>query len=89
MKPAIIFLLLVVVLAPSACQWNGNAAPLGRDFGDTTSHNISQHVIDPEPVHIGSGAPAMDGERAKSAVDRYRSGRVLAPQAESTGGGGL
>ena len=88
MKRAVILLPLGLTFALSACQWNRNAPSLGRDFGNTTSHNISRHIMHPDPVHAGYGAPALDGERATSAVDRYRRGGDLAPEAESIRGGG-
>ncbi len=86
MKRALVFLPIVLTFAVSACQWNRNAPPLGRDFGNATSHNMSQHIINPDPVTAGYGAPALDGERASGAIERYKSGDVLAPEAETTGG---
>jgi len=85
MKRICVFLPVVLTLAVSACQWNRNAAPLGGDFGDATSHNMAQQIINPEPVTAGYGAPALDGLRAKGAVERYESGSVIAPTEESTG----
>ncbi len=86
MKRALVLLPIVLTFAVSACQWNRNLPPLGRDFGNATSHNMSQHIINPDPVTAGYGAPALDGERAIGAIDRYKSGQVEAPEAESTGG---
>lgn len=84
MKRAIPFLPLVLILAVSAC--NRNAVPLGRDFGNATEYNMSQQIINPEPAYAGYGAPALDATRASGAVQRYKSGSVIAPSAESTGG---
>ncbi len=78
---------LVLMLAVSACEENRNIAPLGVDFGNATTHNLSQHIINPEPVTAGYGAPALHGLRAQGVLDRYTSGSVIAPSAESTSGG--
>ncbi len=88
MKRALVFLPIVLTFAVSACQWNRNAPHLGRDYGNATNHNMSQHIINPDPVTAGYGAPALDGERASGAIERYKSGDVLAPEAETTGGAG-
>ncbi len=85
MKPIIATLPLVLVLAVSACEVNRNIPPLGKDFGNATTHNLSQHIINPEPVTAGYGAPALHGERAKGAIDRYKSGTVIRPDEEAAG----
>ncbi len=87
MKRAIAFLPFVLMIAVSACE-NRNVPPLGRDFGNATQHNMSQHIINPDPVTAGYGAPALDGTRAKDVMERYKGGSVTAPEAESTGGAG-
>ncbi len=86
MKPIIATLPLVLMFAVSACEVNRNIPPLGKDFGNATTHNLSQHIINPEPVTAGYGAPAFHGVRAKGAMDRYTGGSVLAPSVEDTGG---
>ncbi len=86
MKRALVILPIVLTFAVSACQWNRNVPPLGRDFGNANSHNMSQHIINPDPVTAGYGAPALDGVRASGAIERYKAGEVLAPEAEATGG---
>jgi type IV pilus biogenesis protein CpaD/CtpE len=86
MKRALVLLPIVLTFAVSACQWNRNAPPLGRDFGNANNHNMSQHIINPDPVTAGYGAPALDGERAGDVIERYKGGSVLEPEAESTGG---
>ncbi len=84
MKRSIIFLPLVLTFAVSACELNRNVPPLGRDFGNATLHNMSLHIINPEPATAGYGAPALDGDRAKGAIERYKSGTVIAPTEDST-----
>ncbi len=86
MKQALVFLPIVLTFAVSACQWNRNIPPLGRDFGNATSSNMSQQIINPDPVTAGYGAPALDGERAGGAIGRYKAGNVIAPEVDSTGG---
>jgi hypothetical protein len=85
MKRVFVFIPVALTLAVSACETNRNAIPLGRDFGDATSHNFSQHIINPEPVTAGYGAPALDGKRATGAIERYETGSVIAPDEESIG----
>jgi hypothetical protein len=71
---------LVLMLAVSACVQNRNIPPMGKDFGNATTHNLSQHIINPEPVTAGYGAPAYDGERVKGAMQRYKTGSVTEPE---------
>ena len=74
---------LVLMLAVSACVENRNIPPLGKDYGNATTHNLSQHIVNPEPVTAGYGAPAYDGVRAGSAMERYKSGSVTEPDYRS------
>ncbi len=85
MKRVLVFLPIVLTIAVSACE-NRNAPPLGRDFGNAINHNMSQHIINPDPVYAGYGAPALDGERAKGAFERYKTGSVIQPEEESVAG---
>ena len=84
MKRIIATLPFVLILAVSACE-NRNVPPLGKDFGNATEHNLSQHIINPDPVTAGYGAPALHGERAKGAFDRYKTGEVITPEEEKIG----
>jgi hypothetical protein len=77
---------LVLMFAVSACEQNRNLPPLGDDFGNATTHNFSQHIINPEPVTANYGAPALNGLRAKGVIDRYTSGTVIKPTNEETSG---
>ncbi len=85
MKRIIATLPLVLMLAVSGCAENRNIPPLGKDFGNATTHNFSQHIINPEPVTAGYGAPALYGPRAVGVLGRYKSGSVIQPDEESTG----
>ena len=81
MKRIIATLPFVLILAVSACE-NRNIPPLGKDFGNATEHNLSQHIINPDPVTAGYGAPALHGERATGVFERYKEGEVIAPEEE-------
>jgi hypothetical protein len=85
MKRIIATLPLVLMLAVSACAENRNIPPLGKDFGNATTHNFSQQIINPEPVTASYGAPALYGARATGVMERYKSGSVIQPDEESIG----
>ena len=85
MKPIIATLPLILMLAVSACELNRNIPPLGKDFGNATSQNLSQQIINPQPVTAGYGAPALHGERATGVLDRYKTGTVIQPEEDSIG----
>jgi hypothetical protein len=81
MKRIIAILPLVLLFAVSAC--NRNIPPLGEDFGNATIHNFSQHIVNPDPVTAGYGAPALNGTRAAGVIERYTSGSVIQPDTDS------
>ena len=85
MKRIIAILPLVLLFAVSACSANRNIPPLGEDFGNATIHNFSQHIVNPDPVTAGYGAPALDGTRSAGAMDRYKTGSVITPSEGSAG----
>ena len=74
---------VVFILAVSACEVNRNIPHLGEDFGNATTHNFSQQIVNPEPVTAGYGAPALDGKRAAGVIERYTSGSVTQPDTDS------
>jgi hypothetical protein len=45
---------------------------------------MAVQVIDPNPANAGSGAPDLEGERARVAIDRYRGAATLAPVTTTT-----
>jgi type IV pilus biogenesis protein CpaD/CtpE len=59
-------------------------APLNAGFGDAYHHNMAVQVIDPNPANAGSGAPDLEGERARIAIDRYRGAATLIPEETTT-----
>ena len=83
MKRIIAILPLVLLFVVSACAENRNIPPLGKDFGNATIHNFSQHIVNPDPVTAGYGAPALNGTRAAGVMDRYTSGSVIQPDTDS------
>ena len=73
-----------LLFAVAACaQWQ-NKEPLGRDYGDAMSHNLSVQVIDPAPDLEGKEIPDMAGTRASGAIDRYDTGTVIEPESIDT-----
>jgi type IV pilus biogenesis protein CpaD/CtpE len=76
--------LMAGVFSLAACA--DTTAPLNTGFGDAYYHNMAVQVIDPNPANAGSGAPALEGERARVAIDRYRGSKVLVPEATTTSG---
>ena len=69
-------------VALTACA--DTQSPLNPGFGDAYQHNMAVQVIDPNPANAGSGAPDLEGERARVAIDRYRGAATLAPITTTT-----
>jgi type IV pilus biogenesis protein CpaD/CtpE len=74
---------VAVLLGLAACA--DTRAPMNPGFGNATEHNMAVHVIDPTPANAGSGAPELEGERARIAIDRYRGAATIAPETTTTG----
>ena len=73
-----------LLFAVAACtQWQ-NKEPLGRDYGNATTHNLSVQVIDPAPDLEGKEIPDMAGPRASGAVSRYNTGTEIQPESIDT-----
>jgi type IV pilus biogenesis protein CpaD/CtpE len=70
-------LLLLSALALAACSDVNPREPLSRDFGNSVNANIAAQVVNPAPAPGGSAE--MDGQRADSAIARYRAGKVIPP----------
>ncbi len=60
-------------------------ATLGHDYGNAVRHNMSVHIINPEP---SAEPPVHDGARAGHAIERYRTGTVIEPVGVETTGTG-
>ncbi len=82
---ASLLLLLLLALSVGGCRPT-SAVPPGPIFGNATRHNMSQHIVNPEPAPVDVPAPAMDGERAKAAMERYRTGAVIEAEVVPTDG---
>jgi hypothetical protein len=58
-------------------------AMLGHDFGNAVRHDMSVHIINPEP---SAEPPVYDGGRARLAIERYRTRTVAEPVEVETSG---
>jgi hypothetical protein len=47
--------------------------------GDAMRTNLVTHMVDPWPAHAANRNIAFNGEKMQSAVDRYRTNRVIPP----------
>lgn len=70
MKKTAVILPFVLGLALAACE-NRNAQPLNPSHGNAVNHNVSLHVINPEP-YTGTEPPEMDGVRAAENYKNYK-----------------
>ncbi len=82
MKTALTASSIALLFFVAGCQ---HLQPLGRDFSNSVHHNMSMHIIDPAPSYEGREVPDMEGERAEGAKERYDTGSVEEPEAESLG----
>jgi type IV pilus biogenesis protein CpaD/CtpE len=76
--------LLTVAAALGLVACSDTQAPLNAGFGDAYYHNIAVQVIDPAPANAGSGPTDLEGERARIAIDRYRSSTTIVPEDTAT-----
>ena len=79
-----IFLMATAALALAACTNKTPQMDLNTGFGDAYYHNIAAQVINPNPANAGSGAPDLEGQRARIAIDRYDTTTTIAPVATTT-----
>jgi hypothetical protein len=74
----------------------GRRDTLSLGAGDAVASNIIAQTIDPWPRAAGNRNIAFNGDRMQAAGERYRTGKVIAPQGmntssvtfEGSGGGG-
>jgi hypothetical protein len=76
MKKTVVILPFVLGLALAACE-NRNAQPLNPSHGNAVNHNVSLHVINPEP-YTGTEPPEMDGVRAVETYKNYKNAKTEA-----------
>ena len=81
MRQTMKLLPFALLFAVAACQ---HLEPIGRDYGNAVTHNMSVHVIDPAPNLEGKEIPDMEGTRAAGAMERYDTGTVIAPETIET-----
>jgi len=86
-----LFVVVLVPIALAACE-NPPDKPrttLSPSFGDAVRHNMAVQIINPEGSQDFT-PPPMDGARAASAVERYRTGqteKVVEQRTSAVGGG--
>ncbi len=83
MKTALTASSIALLFFVAGCQ---HTQPLGRDYGNSVHHNMSMHIIDPAPSFEGREVPDMDGERADTVIEDYKTRSVIEVEAEETGG---
>ena len=54
--------------------------------GDAVASNKVMHMVDPWPPYSANKNLAMNGERAQTAVERYRQNKVIPPVSLGTSG---
>ncbi len=62
----------------AACTPQENLHP---DFGNSVRHNMSVHIINPNPTYgADEQVPTLDGPRAAGGQLRYDKGEVIEPE---------
>ncbi len=80
-KPVLISGGLLLAFAITGCS------PNDVNLGASARHNYAMQVINPEPVYEDA-APTIDGTKAATAVERYRTDKVKKPAPVLTTDGG-
>lgn len=76
------FLLLTCLFAVNGCGETAND-PIGlKPHGQAVRANLAAHIVNPIPPP--RRVPLSDAERAVAGVERYRTGEVKDPTAQST-----
>lgn len=65
----------------------GACTPHDTGLGENVKHNMAMQVIDPDPQYAGDPIEGASGDRAASALERYRKGTVKEPQTIRTSNG--
>ena len=75
------FTILAVLGAGSLLAACTPQEKLHPDFGNSVRHNMSVHIIDPNPTYSpGQQVPTLDGPRAAGGQNRYDKGEVIQPE---------
>src|SRR3546814_7904882 len=81
-----------IAIGAGAAMLLGGCTPIDTGLGATVKHNMAQHIINPDPEYAGTPVEGSSGDRAASALERYRKGTVKEPQTirttSGTGGSG-
>lgn len=77
--------LLALGASLAACE---RPDTLNPSFGNSVRHNMSMHIIDPEPLPADTPAPALAGPRAIGVMKRYEEGEVTDLETVTTSGVG-
>ncbi len=80
MKTTKLIIAATAITSLSACMSMNE--PLNRTFGKATQQNMQAQIIDPNPS--GEGPITTDGEKGAGAIERYRTGTVIKPNAPET-----
>ena len=68
---------VAAALATVGCE---SKEHLSSNFGNSVNHNMSLHIVNPDPVYMAPEIPDLNGVRAAGAVERYETGTVIDPQ---------
>src|SRR3546814_12608359 len=69
-----------IAIGAGAAMLLGGCTPIDTGLGATVKHNMAQHIINPDPEYAGTPVEGSSGDRAASALERYRTGTVKEPQ---------
>ena len=79
-----VLLMIAATVGLVACTNKAPQMDLNTGFGDAYYHNIAAQVINPNPANAGSGAPDLEGQRGRIAIERYHTTTTVAPVTTTT-----
>lgn len=71
-------------MEPGYVNWNDRTDRVSLHAGDAVAFNKAVQYENPWPRYQNKTHIHMDGNKANTAIDKYKSGNVEAPVAEST-----
>ena len=72
-------LILAAVLAGCSDVYTDRRDTIALSAGDALAANKMTHMVDPWPRHSANRNIAFNGEKMQSAVERYRTNKVIPP----------
>lgn len=87
-KPATTVLVLAVTLAGCSDIYFDRRESIQLSAGDALHSNQIVQMVDPWPAHSANRNIAFDGEKMQSAVERYRTNKVIRPVNATTSSSG-